>query len=349
VAITASLDGDYLRLTDGAGDGLAVWRIADLRLVLDRGTRGVVLCAVGQPDARLTLGDPVVLAKLRVLSPGFGGSIRPKRQVGRGMLYGIGALFGLALLFAVILPRLAAAMATLVPRSYELRLGHDLLPVVAARFGGRYQEGDSGTCSGVDGQAAIDRLAARLSAARATRIPITVHVVDTRVVNAFALPGGQVVVLRGLLDFASGPTEFAGVLGHEMGHSQFAHPLQHVVEASFISLTIGLMMGDVLGVSAAGMVVQSLLTTAYSREAETAADRESLERLQAAGIGSVPFMEFTKRLTTGAAMPAILSTHPAPADRVRAMADHVRPGAQAMTPEEWESVRHICDKPKPAA
>src|SRR4029077_11517551 len=53
------------------------------------------------------------------------------------------------------------------------------------------------------------------------------HVIDSPLTNAFALPGGQIFVMRGLLEFVESEAELAAVLGHEMSHVDLRHCIEH--------------------------------------------------------------------------------------------------------------------------
>ncbi|RYD83586.1 MAG: peptidase M48, Ste24p, partial [Sphingomonadales bacterium] len=101
----------------------------------------------------------------------------------------VGAIQGLGLL------------ARMIPYSWEQRLGD----VISGDFAEQ-------ACRAPAGQKALDDLAHRLSPAGR---PIRIGVVDIPVVNAVALPGGRILIFRGLIDEAQSPDEVAGVLAHE--------------------------------------------------------------------------------------------------------------------------------------
>jgi predicted Zn-dependent protease len=108
---------------------------------------------------------------------------------------------------------------------------------------------------------------------------LQVGVVDVSEPNAFALPGGNVLVTRGLLERAGSENEVAFVLAHELGHVEARDPLRGLGRGVLVALAL-----SVLGVSDGAAVAGSAATLgelAFSREQESAADRFALARVQA--------------------------------------------------------------------
>ncbi len=220
----------------------------------------------------------------------------------------------------------------------EERLGRSVAVQVAA---------GSGDCQAAEGVAALAHLQARLGAPGLHRVPFTLHVVDGKLVNAFALPGGHIVVFRGLLDFTQHPNELAGVLAHEMGHSDLRHPIEIIIKRGTGALAVGLLLGDVTGISSTIVLAQIMVQAAYTRDAEAAADDEAFATLARAGIAATPFADFFERLekkeggATG--MFALLETHPASIDRAaRARAADQKGGGDALNAAEWQALKKIC-------
>ena len=125
-----------------------------------------------------------------------------------------------ALLVIVWLPTLAGP---LMPRAVAERVGDAVLPGVAAQ-----------ACVAEPGRKALARLTRPLvDAAEAEGCAVErrrrVLVVDVAAVNGMALPGGRVLLTRGLIEQARCPDEVAGVLAHELGHVIEAHPEQGMV------------------------------------------------------------------------------------------------------------------------
>jgi predicted Zn-dependent protease len=142
-------------------------------------------------------------------------------------------------------------------------------------------------------------------------------VADLPDLNAFAAPGGVVVVHAGLIRSADSAEELAGVLAHEVAHVELRHSLKAMVKGLGLRALLTLVLGDLSGtVLAEGM--QHLTELRFSREAELEADREGLRRLVAAGIDPGGMVRFFEKLAReqSLAPPAFLSTHPATEERL---------------------------------
>src|SRR3990172_9285847 len=98
-----------------------------------------------------------------------------------------------------------------------------------------------------------------------------------------AVPGGHIVVFRGLLKRARIPEEFAGVLAHEVQHVLQRHVMRALLQHASTGLLVVALTGDVSGAMAYGLeAALTLGTLQYSRVAEEEADREGIRMLLAA-------------------------------------------------------------------
>lgn len=155
-----------------------------------------------------------------------------------------------------------------------------------------------------------------------------IGVIDSPEPNAFALPGGQLLVTSALLQQAASENELAFVIGHELGHLAGRDPLRALGRGLLVSLALAA-VGGAEGAGVAASAAQ-LGERSFSREQESAADRFALA-LVAAEYGHVAgAADFLRRLPdaaeAGAAERAAswLATHPRSAERVaelRALAD----------------------------
>ena len=118
----------------------------------------------------------------------------------------------------------------------------------------------------------------KLKAAGGISMPLEAHVLSSTVPNAFALPGGKVYLLDGLLQKAESPDEIAGVLAHELGHVHHRDGLRRLIQTGGTSFLIGLLFGDVTGGSAvvfAGtLAVRRVL---FARRRSAAADAFAID------------------------------------------------------------------------
>ncbi len=142
----------------------------------------------------------------------------------------------------------------------EAAIGFQENEKVLAQFGGAYEDPD------------LTRYVSSLGGllARTSELPnlkFTFTVLDTPMVNAFALPGGYVYVTRGLLALANNEAQLAGVLAHEIGHVTARHAAERYGQATLAqggAVIAGLLLGD-LGAQAAGGGAMLALSS-WSRE-----------------------------------------------------------------------------------
>ena len=221
-------------------------------------------------------------------------------------------------------------LARAIPYSWEQRLGD----AISGDFGQR-------ACRSLAGQKALDDLARRLSPSGR---PMRVGVVDLPVVNAVALPGGRILIFRGLIDDARSPDEVAGVLAHEIGHVQH----RHVMVSLLRRFGIGLLIGS--GGSAAEYG-QVLLESSYSRAAESEADDYSIEHMVRAGISTAPtaamFGRFGRDEAGMAGLFVYMASHPPSVERRKRFdvaAKRVLQPQPALDPAAWNAVRAMCGK-----
>jgi len=154
-------------------------------------------------------------------------------------------------------------------------------------------------------------------------LPYQFYIVDSPVVNAFAVPGGYVYFTRGIMAHFNNEAEFAGVLGHEIGHITARHSARQ--QTSQILGQGALMAGMILSPQVRAMgesAVQGLqmLMLSYSRAHETESDEIGVTYSSKIGYDAKEMAQFfgtLKRLSdkSGQAIPTFQSTHPDPGDR----------------------------------
>lgn len=192
---------------------------------------------------------------------------------------------------------------------------------------------------------AMQEIQARLSAAL-TNSPYTfrVSVVDSKEVNAFALPGGYVVVFTGLLNKAERAEEVAGVLGHEFNHVLKRHAVGRVVRTIGLVAVVTILTGNQQGW--AGLIQElglELATLKFGREQETEADVEGLRLLSRAHIAPEGMVTFFERLAQqDGKQIEILSSHPVSEGRAARLKEEIARLPHQTTeplPIDWAGVR----------
>ena len=111
--------------------------------------------------------------------------------------------------------------------------------------------------------------------------------------NAFALPGGSIVVLDGLVENGT-DVQVLGVLGHELGHVAERHAMRNVLQTASMGVLAGLLWGDVSGILANAPVLVGTLH--HSREFEREADAFAVRFLRASGHGTEPLAQMLEKM-----------------------------------------------------
>jgi len=165
------------------------------------------------------------------------------------------------------------------------------------------------------------------------------HVLSSSEVNAWCMAGGKVAVYTGLIEkLQPSDDELAAVLGHEMGHALREHVREQASRQMGEQLAVGV-AGAVLGLpdiaqQLAPMILDVTFNLPHSRQQETEADRVGVELAARAGYDPHAAISLWEKMAKigGGQPPKLLSTHPAPEDRLkdlRAISEKVMPLYQA--------------------
>ncbi len=188
--------------------------------------------------------------------------------------------------------------------------------------------------------AAVDKIGQRLTAESLRRYRF--HLAVDPAINAYALPGGHVVVNTGLLLAVDTAGEMAGILAHEISHVEQRHNLRHLLHDLGWRGVLGVALGDFSG-GIWGDLAAHLGQMAYSRDLEREADQSALEvlrRAQVAPHGLETF--FAKQASRIGSVSTWLSTHPADDQRLAALRAAIsRQPIDDVTPllVDWERVK----------
>lgn len=332
-AAEAGFDGRVL--TIAVADAVHAWPVRDLSVDIHGGEARV---SRRRADQRLVLTERDWRAltagrDVRVHSAGGGGAL----------VVGLIALAaGLGLFVFVGMPALSGPLARATPPDYERRMGESYNAQIGAIFP---------ACEDPAGQAVLDELGARIAAQARTPFDIRVRAVHAPMVNAFALPGGHVLVTDQLIAEAESPDELAAVLAHEVAHVE----RRHVMQAVWRSLGAGVLLDLVVG-GGTGAGQQAVLLAgqaselSFGREAEREADEIGRGYLHGAGLSSRGMAPFFERMAESEGqtteevdeMAEWWMTHPNTDRRVRAARAAERDGAAALSPAQWEVLRGVC-------
>jgi Zn-dependent protease with chaperone function len=321
----------------------ARWVYADIRRA--DGPPGILrLTCAGAPSlARLEIRDASLAAEVAARCSLLDEHQATRRGTARIVGWSLAAVVSIVCVVLFGLPLAADRLAPLVPKPVERRIGDAAEIQMKAVFGGE-------PCNDAAGQAAFAKLVNRLRATAGLDDGMTAAVLPAAVPNAFALPGGKVFMLKGLLDKAKSPDEVAGVLAHELGHLKHHDHMRGLIYNGGTSFLIGLLFGDVTGSSAVIFAARSVVEASYSREAETGADTFAIETMHALGRSPKPAAELMFRITgkEGGSPLTILASHPLTEDRLSRMTKEDRPpsGPPLLTGTEWQALKGICGSGK---
>ena len=140
--------------------------------------------------------------------------------------------------------------------------------------------------------------------------------------NAFALPGGLVVLTDELVEIAEDQAGVIGVLAHELGHVQLKHPARRLVRSLMALALVSLIFDDAATFAEELAAISgSLISLAYTREFEEEADRAGKEILIGAGLSPIPLADLLQKLSDGceencSQLPEWLTTHPSVPSRI---------------------------------
>lgn len=336
--VELALDDDALVFLDGAArerwplEDLSVEPLGDL-VRLSRGG-----------DARLLLGQadwkPLAMRAGRRVGSRVS---RRETMLVLGLVAAAGAVAGFVF-FGV--PALSGPLARMTPVAFEQKMGDSF----EAQLGVAFKP-----CTGAAGQAALAGLGRRLQASADTAFDVRVRAVHAPMVNAFALPGGQVMVTDQLIEMTDSPDELAAVIAHETAHVE----KRHVMQAVWRSFGLGMVLDAVVG-GGSGAGQQAVLLAGnftdmrFSREAEAEADSRGMELLQAQGLSSQGMAPFFEKLSAKGESPEasavleLLSSHPDSLRRAKTSRAKAQSGAAAFDPAAWAAVKAACANPPPS-
>ena len=331
------LEADAL---DIRADGQAlVWRLADL--IAEVEADQVRVSNRRERDTRLVLPVEEWTA---LIGDRLDGRKRERRMREFWLVGGLAAVAGAVMLFVFVgVPILSGPVARATPVSMELRMGENFDAQVGAIFP---------TCRNEEGQRILSALGDRIAMGADTPFDIRVRAVEAPMVNAFALPGGPVLITDDLISEAESPDELAAVIAHEIAHVEMRHVMQAVWRDLGIGMLLDLVVGGGTGAGQQAVILAGQASDlTYSRDAELEADTRGQALLHAAGLSSQGMAPFFDRMAradgSGRLGEAVefMNSHPDSSRRGRVARAGARPGLSALDAEEWRVVKAVCAAP----
>lgn len=348
VEVAVDATARALVLTLPEGDQLT-WPLDSLRSVPDQADQGsLIVTTTGRALARLTLKDDALIGEVRRVAPRLGEK-PPVRGKARVFGWAGAAVASVFLIVFVLVPVMADQLARILPTRGEEALGRATLEQIQTALGDDFFPVDF--CTSPDGLDAMDEMLAAIGGDDLDLpYPVTITILDHSMINAFALPGGQVVFFRGMLDAADSPDEIAAVLAHEIGHVAARDPTRIALRSAGSLGVLGLLFGDFAGGAVVLFLVEQMIQADYSRAAEAAADAFGISLLEDAGVdpGALGdlFQTLLDEFGDAEGIAAHFMSHPSLGDRIetaRAAGRGMGETRQVISDRDWAALQAICD------
>lgn len=344
-AVQLIIEEENRRLKIDSGDAEpGYWALKDIRRLPDQaGKEQLVLCHCDDPLARLITHDLYLASRCPNI-------FRRVRRAPRARLiaWAAAALASVALIILVLVPAMANQLANYIPVAGERALGETTFNQIRSALD-RSGSTPLKTCNNPEGRNALQALERRLTWRMADKQLLSVHVLDHEMLNAFALPGGYVVLFRGLIDKAETPEQVAAVFAHEMGHVVSRDPTRHALRSAGSIGVLGLLFGDFAGGALVLFLTEQLIEAQYSQGAELAADSFAQKLLSQAGVAPSALGDmFSHMLKDSENQPGALAhflSHPDLQQRINASRTATPEdfaGQPILSGSEWAALKSIC-------
>lgn len=262
--VTPLKDGLQIAFDNGAGPTTVKWRY---KLMAQPKGGATTFTYPGYPLQTLVVLEPQLAQNIHLHKEA---QVRNKtrRRIAKVFTFFTAFVLGVMLVYAFVLPWVAGLIAGSIPVAYEKSMGKQLYASVK----GSFEVDEKRT-------AYINTFFDEMKVPTAYDIHITV--VKNDVSNAYAMPGGYIVVHDGLLNGIATYPELAALLSHEFVHIENRHSLRSLFSSMSNYIFLSLILGDIGTVSAILVShTHHLKNLSYSRRLETEADEEGVAILQ---------------------------------------------------------------------
>ncbi len=321
-------EGILIKFADGR---MSVWRSCEFRLKQDR-LKGPIRLEYGE------FTPEIIEVKDLSFHKGLKEKVSKRPRYLSIWLTLLAVLIIPSIIFWFI-PRFSGWLANFVPVSVEEQLGNyvvnELFP-------------DRRICMADAGRKALKEMVMRLTT-KDSKYNFKVEVVDSDLVNAFAFPGGTILIFRGLLDKSPSADGLAGVLAHEMQHVMHRHGTVNLLRQIALSGIFKLLSSESGSLAKAffdGVHVLSILK--YTRRLEDEADESALKLLIKNRIDPTAMIQIYQVLSKHtSSLPEAFSTHPDMSSRLERLGTLIQQESEfkssiILKQNNWESLQNIC-------
>ncbi|MGI9535204.1 MAG: M48 family metallopeptidase [Thermodesulfobacteriota bacterium] len=297
------------------------------------------------PNQKLIVEEPDFLMVIKKFFPSLKFYEPPKLISLRRM-----AILGLVLLlillpvfYFIFIPFFSETVAEKIPMSFEKKLSAPYLSLLVP---------DESICNDDKNYYKIDTILNSLTATiPESKYEFKLFIVKSDILNAFALPGGYVVIYSGLLEKTDRPEQLAGVLAHEIQHITKRHGTEALVRDYSLGFLISAITNDTKSMETTLGLAKYIGLMKYSRESETEADVEGIKMLKNANFDPKGMVEFFEILNKhGGDVPNSLeyiSSHPQTRDRILNLRElskgiEYKP-VHLYSKKDWDEIKKVCN------
>lgn len=335
---------EYIEITEIADGKKHRWEYAKIEVEeapID-GRKGLISCS-DEKYARLYLeADDFKEVKRRIPR-----SKSKALRLTAGILVAMAAIIGLVFF---LIPALAPVVLPHVPQSWDKKLGD---------YAARYFIDSSELCSSPEADAQLQKVA-ELLAQDDNEFELEFLVQRSEVVNAFALPGGKIVIFSELIKQAESQEELLGVLAHEAAHVHYRHGTERMLRHLMSALIIDTLTGGAGTVAYAGTQMHALK---YGQAQELESDSHAIKELHRLNVEPTKMADFFQRMNEKAKtkngdegilaeLEEYISSHPsdtARIDNIHTLSEKLKAGSgkfaaqKLWTDKEWRKIKQICN------
>ena len=348
-AVHLSRNGDHVEFL-GHDQPFTRWSIGGLRMLqMPLPGQAARLSHIESTGGRLLITDAEFVASLMtdIKRPKSGFRFyRLGKNLG-SVIAAVAVITAIGYLAVGVLPQ---KLAYILPDTWRNRAG-DLVV--------RSLVEDAKRCQTNAGAEAIAAMVQVLAEGRHDLPPVAVEVYNLPVLNAFAAPGGRIIITHELIREASTAAEVTGVLAHEIGHVAHRHPEIQLIRLAGVQVLIGTISGNGGGNVVSGTAGLAALLR-YSREAETEADFYARETMTAGNVDTMALKSFFEKLLKREVSDRVenksarksvfdrignvFSSHPGTEQRMQ-LIEPLPAGKTAVTimsASQWQALKSIC-------
>ncbi len=306
------------------------WRFKDIEVEVIRADE-IYVFADKSKTRRLEVNDTAAVERILHLTKieffDYGS------DVGKKIIAATFVIAALAVLFWQLSPKVAKSLAQKVPTAIELKLR----PYI-------HKELEKNICNNPKAVRSFVKILDFLQAGEPEIYPAEIFFGSSKIVNAFAFPGGIIVIEQGLLSKTKSQEALVGIVAHELQHLKQRHILAAVIRSSLLTLMWKAAFGDFSGLLAIDpSTLYQVASLKFSRNDEAEADQKGAEMMAAKGVAVLPLINFLEHDLGSPSSEALefVSSHPL-RERglpLRNQFGEVKTSQLPLTPQEWQELK----------